>query len=46
MENLEIEAEDVNAAVTTIKIGKSGGTDGVIGAFIQCGGEALKLKKS
>ena len=42
MENIEIEAEDVNAAVESIKIGKAGETDGMIGEIIKYGGEALK----
>ena len=44
MKNIEIEAEDVNTVVKTIKIGKASGTDRITGEFIKYGGEALKQK--
>ena len=42
IENIEIKAEDIKAAVEAIKIRKAGGADDVIGEFKKSGGEALK----
>ena len=42
IENIEIKAEDIKAAVEAIKIRKAGGVDDVIGEFKKSGGEALK----
>ena len=42
MESIEIEEKNIESAVRAIKIGKSGGTDGILGEFIKYGGEALR----
>ena len=42
MESIEIEKKDIEAAVRAIKIGKAGGTDGILGESIKYGREALR----
>ena len=43
MRNIEIESQDIDNAVKALKIGKSAGTDGVVGEFIKYGGNSLKV---
>ena len=42
MGRAEIGEQDVGLAMTAIKAGKAGGTDGIIGEFVKYGGEALR----
>ena len=42
MDSVEVEGEDIDAAVRAIKTGKAGGMDGIIGEFVKYGGETLR----